>query len=293
MVLLGTLAPIFMDAIGKKISVGAPYFDFMFALLTIPLAVVVGIGSTSRWKRDEFSRFSPQTIVILLISLSSSALFTWMLSNDGFEIGGFAGLALGIWVILWSIHSILDRLKNQHDKFTGLKKIPASIWGMSVAHFGIGIFVIGVAHVNTYSQEKDIRLKAGETYEMAGYEFSFDGVTQIRKDNYVANQGRFIIAAKSGSTFKLEPEKRFYSSGNPMTEAAINTTLGRDVYVSLGDDLKDGSWSVRLYLKSFVACIWLGGLLMALGGLIATADRRYRRPVKKMSKQQLADVNAA
>jgi len=293
MVLLGTLAPIFMDAIGKKISVGAPYFDFMFALLTIPLAVVVGIGSTSRWKRDEFRRFSPQTLTILASSLILSAIFTWVLSSDGFEIGGFAGLSLGIWVILWSIHSILDRLKNQDDKFTGLKKIPASIWGMSVAHFGIGIFVIGVAHVNTYSQEKDVRLKPGETYEMAGYEFSFDGVTQIRKDNYVANQGKFIIAAKSGSMFKLEPEKRFYSSGNPMTEAAIDTTLGRDVYVSLGDDLKDGSWSVRLYLKSFVACIWVGGLLMALGGLIATADRRYRRPVKKMSKQQIADVNAA
>ncbi len=290
MVLLGTLAPIFMDAIGKKISVGAPYFDFMFALLTIPLAVVVGIGSTSRWKRDEFKRFNRQTINILLLSLVSSALFTWILSNDGFEIGGFAGLALGIWVILWSIHSILDRLKNQDDKFTGLKKIPASIWGMSVAHFGIGVFVIGVAHVNTYSQEKDIRLSPGETYEMAGYEFSFDGVTQVREHNYLASQGKFIISAKSGSMFKLEPQKRFYSSGNPMTEAAINTTLSRDIYVSLGDDLKDGTWSVRLYLKSFVACIWLGGFLMALGGLIATADRRYRRPVKKMSKQQLAEV---
>ncbi len=293
MVLLGTLAPIFMDAIGKKISVGAPYFDFMFALLTIPLAIVVGIGSTSRWKRDEFKRFAPQTLVILAASLVSSAIFTWILSTDGFEIGGFAGLTLGIWVILWSIHSILDRLKNQDDKFTGLRKIPASIWGMSVAHLGMGIFVIGVAHVNTYSQEKDIRLKPGETYEMGGYEFSFDGVKKISQDNYVAHQGSFIVSARSGSMFKLKPQKRFYSSGNPMTEAAINTTLRRDVYVSLGDDLNDGSWSVRLYLKSFVACIWLGGLLMALGGLIATADKRYRRPIRKMSKQQIADVNAA
>jgi len=294
MVLLGTLAPIFMDAIGKKISVGAPYFDFMFALLTIPLAIVVGVGSTSRWKRDEFKRFSSQTTIILCTSLALSAIVTLILSNDGFEIGGFAGLSLGIWVILWSIHSILDRLKNQRDKLSGLSKIPASIWGMSVAHFGMGIFVIGVAHVNTYSQEKDIRIKPGETYEMAGYEFSFDGVTQVRQENYVANQGNFIVAAKSGAMFKLEPQKRFYSSGNPMTEAAINTTLSRDVYVSLGDDLRDGagSWSVRLYLKSFVACIWLGGLLMALGGLIATADKRYRRPVRKMSKQQIADVNA-
>jgi cytochrome c-type biogenesis protein CcmF len=216
-----------------------------------------------------------------------------MLSVDGFEVGGFAGLALGIWVILWSIHSILDRLKNQTDKFTGLRKIPASIWGMSVAHFGLGIFVIGVAHVNTYSLEKDIRLQPGETYEMAGYEFTFNGVTKVTGENYVADQGNFIVSTRSGDMFKLEPQKRFYSSGNPMTEAAINTTLGRDVYVSLGENLNQGAWSVRLYLKSFVACIWLGGLIMALGGLIATADKRYRRPVKKMTKQQIADVNAA
>jgi len=292
MVLLGTLAPIFMDAIGKKISVGAPYFDFMFALLTIPLAVIVGIGSTSRWKRDEVKRFSPQLIGILSASVTLSALFTWILSTDGFELGGFAGLTLGIWVILWSIHSILDRLKNQNDKFEGLKKIPASIWGMSVAHLGIGIFIIGVAHVNTYSIEKDLRLEPGETYQMGNYEFSFDGVKKVKEQNYIADEGKFIVTAKSGAMFDLEPQKRVYSSGNPMTEAAINTTLGRDIYVSLGEPLEDGAWSVRLYLKSFVACIWLGGLLMALGGLIATADRRYRRPVKKMTKQQLADVQA-
>lgn len=293
MVLLGTLAPIFMDAIGKKISVGAPYFDFMFALLTIPLAIVVGIGSTSRWKRDELKRFTPQTLVILASSLVLSAIFTSILSTDGFEIAGFAGLALGIWVILWSIHSILDRLKNQSDKFAGVRKIPASIWGMSVAHFGIGVFVIGVAHVNTYSIEKDIRLKPGETYEIGAYEFAFNGVTKVSEANYVANQGDFVVLAKYGKTFQLQPQKRFYSSGEPMTEAAINTTLGRDVYVSLGNDLNEGgAWSVRIYVKSFIACIWLGGFIMALGGLISIADKRYRRPVKKMNKQQIADANA-
>jgi len=291
MVLVGTLAPILMDALGKKISVGAPYFDFMFALLTIPLAVVVGIGSTSRWKRDELKRFWSPSIIILVISLIISGLVTSQLSLDGFSWGGFFGLSLGIWVMFWAVFSIVERLKHQNNILSGLRKIPASIWGMSVAHFGIAVFIIGVTHVNTYSQEKDIVLKPGETYEMAGYKFTFDNIEQVREQNYVANEGRFIVAAQAGdSSFNLNPQKRFYASGNPMTEAAINTTLSRDVYISLGEDLKDGSWSVRLYLRSFVACIWLGGLFMALGGLIATADRRYRRPVKKMNKQQLADA---
>ena len=275
----------------------------MFALLTIPLAVIMGVGSTSRWKKDKLSRFIFPLGIIFISSIVLSGLITWRLSSDGFDlgkfelfndfkVGGFAGLALGIWVIQWSIHSILERLKNQDDKLAGIRKIPASIWGMSVAHFGIGIFIIGVAHVNAYSIEKDIRLKPGETYQMAGYKFSFGGVSKVREENYLASEGKFIVTARSGSTFNLEPQKRTYSSGSPMTEAAINTTVSRDIYVSLGDDLKDGSWSVRLYYKSFVACIWIGGFIMALGGLIATCDRRYRRPVKKMTKQQLADVKS-
>jgi len=290
MVLLGTLTPIMMDALGKKISVGAPYFDLWFALLTIPLAVVVGIGSTSRWKRDDVSRFAPQTLIIAISSFALSGFFTWQLSTESFAWGGFAGLALGIWVMLWSVYSLFERLKNQSNKLRGLRKIPASIWGMGIAHFGLAVFVIGVTHVNTYSQEKDIRLAPGETYEMAGYVFRFDGTRQVKEQNYVANQGEFLISARSGNTFSLTPQKRFYSSGNPMTEAAIDSSLKRDVYVSLGDHVGEGAWSVRLYFRSFVACIWLGGFFMALGGLVATADRRYRRPVRKMSKQQIAEV---
>ncbi len=292
MVLVGTLAPILFDAFGKKISVGAPYFDFMFALLTIPLAVIVGIGSASRWKRDDLARFKPQTLVILVVSLILGALITLWLSVEEFQWGGFFGSTLGIWVFLWSLHSLTDRLKNQQSMTSGIRKIPASIWGMAVAHMGMAVFIIGVTHVNTYSLEKDVSLAPGDTYTLGDYSFTFTGVTQKKEFNYQANEGEFLVAYADNPKpeFTLAPQKRFYSSGNPMTEAAIDTTLARDVYVSLGDDLGQGRWSVRLYLRSFVACIWVGGFLMALGGLIATADRRYRRPVKKMSKRQLADV---
>ena len=158
---------------------------------------------------------------------------------------------------------------------------------MSVAHFGIAIFIVGVTHVNTYSQEKDVKLNPGETYEMAGYSFEFDGVSRQQGPNYVANEGRFLISISGAHKYDIElkPQKRFYSSGNPMTEAAIDSTLKRDLFISLGEDLGQGAWSVRLYLRSFIACIWLGTMLMALGGLIATVDRRYRQPLKKVSNK--------
>lgn len=302
MVLFGTLYPLVVDALsGNKISVGPPYFNSMFIPLTIPLAVIVGVGSMSRWKRDQIGRFLPIIAIFIVSSLLFSALFTHSLSINSFSWGGFSGLALAIWVILWSFYSLFDRLKHQSNWLQGLGKIPASIWGMSVAHLGIAIFIIGVTHVNTYSIEKDIRMSPGESYQMGKYNFTFDGVTQVSEANYKANQGRFIISLNSTQTndktstskpIELTPQKRFYSSGNAMTEAAINTTLGRDLYVSLGEDLGKGAWSVRLYLKSFVACIWLGGFFMALGAFIATLDRRYRRPKKQSSAISTQTSNA-
>jgi cytochrome c-type biogenesis protein CcmF len=126
---------------------------------------------------------------------------------------------------------------------------------------------------------------------LGAYEFTFDGVSRKREANYTANEGSFQVTRNDQVVTELTPQKRIYSTSSPMTEAAINTTLGRDLYVSLGEDLGNGAWSVRLYLKSFVACIWLGGFIMALGGLIATTDRRYRRPV--MAKKAVEKHDSA
>ncbi len=292
MVLVGTLAPILYDALGRKISVGAPYFDLMFALLMIPLAFIVGVGSNSRWKQDQLSRFNTLSLILAAISLVTSAVVTFHLSHSGFSFGAFAGLALAIWVGLWSFVSLNDRLKHKDNKLKGLTTIPASIWGMMVAHLGIAVFIVGVTHVNAYSIERDVRIKAGDTYVLGNYTFTFDGVERIKESNYLADQGRISIAGPNAQAFDLLPQKRQYSSGNPMTEAAINTRLSRDVYVSLGENLGDGYWSLRLYLRSYVACIWLGGFFMALGGLLATFDRRYRRPRKKLTIQQEAQSPA-
>ncbi|MCL4131288.1 UNVERIFIED_CONTAM: hypothetical protein GTU68_014947 [Idotea baltica] len=283
MVLFGTLYPLVIDAItGNKISVGPPYFDFMFVVLTLPLAVIVGVGAMSRWKRDEISRFLPLIGSFVVISLLISAVVTNILSIERFSYGAFAGIALACWVAVWALYGLYDRVKHQKSKLHGLSKIPASIWGMSIAHFGVAIFIVGVTHVNSYSVEKDIRMNPGESYQVGQYNFTFDGVSRVSEANYLANEGTFTISEEnSNALLQLKPQKRFYSSNNAMTEAAIDSTLGRDLFISLGEDLGNGAWSVRIYLKSFVACIWLGGFFMALGGLFATMDRRYRRPIKK------------
>ena len=289
MVFLGTLAPIVYDAVGRKISVGAPYFDFMFALLMIPLAIIMGIGSNARWKQDKLGRFTQPVVALAIVSLIVSAVITSYLSTSNFSFGAWGGLALAIWVALWSLIGILERLKNQKNKLAGLRKIPASIWGMTIAHFGLAVFILGVTHVNAYSIEKNIRLTAGESYEIGAYHFTFNGVTRIREHNYLADQGEFIVTQDTRKTFELLPQKRRYSSGSPMTEAAINTNLSRDIFIALGDKLADGSWTVRLYLRSFVACIWLGGFIMAFGGLVSVSDRRFRKPIKVKQQEPSND----
>ncbi|MEO0368876.1 MAG: heme lyase CcmF/NrfE family subunit [Pseudomonadota bacterium] len=278
MVLIGTLQPLFVDALtGQKISVGPPYFDAMFVLLMVPLTIIIGIGSMGRWKNDKLTRFGTSTLLLAAASMAISALVTGLLSPDGFQFAAFLGLALGIWVFFWALYAGFERLAYQKNKWLAIRSTPASIWGMMMAHIGVAIFVIGVTHVNSYSLEKDVKLSPGDTYSMGNYQFTFNGVERISEANYGADQGRFLVAFLDGpADIELMPQKRYYSSNNPMTEAAIDTTLSRDVYVSLGEHLGDGAWSVRLYIRSFVACIWVGGFFMAFGAFLATFDRRFR-----------------
>ena len=284
MVLVGTLHPLIIDALtGQKQSVGPPYFDLMFSVFMVPLAIIIGYGSMGRWKQDKFSRFSKPSAVLLLATAGISALCTHYLSGDAFQWTAFLGLSLGIWVGFWALYAGFDRLRYQNDYWNAIKSTPATTWGMMVAHLGVAVFIIGVTHVNVYSLEKDIKLAPGERYTLGNYEFEFGGVRQIREANYVAEQGEFIVRFQGQSAdIQLSPQKRYYSSGNPMTEAAIDTTLSRDLYVSLGDHIDAGAWSIRLYIRSFVASIWLGGFMMALGGLIGCFDSRYRtRPTSQ------------
>ncbi len=290
MVLLGTLFPLVLEAMGKgKISVGAPYFDFMFAVLMIPLTLIVGLGAMSRWKRDGIKRFHLTSTMLAILSIIGALLITYIMSErtqTNFSMGAAAGVFLSLWIVAWSVKGWQERAKNQK----GINKLkqPAAFLGMTVAHIGIAVFVLGVTHVNTYSIEKDISMSVGDTFELRDYTVEFKGTENKTIENYLANEGTFIVSRGEKIVTQLRPQKRVYTnSQDPLTEAAINTNLSRDLYISLGEatDETERTWSVRLYYKSFVVWIWLGGFIMALGGGIALFDRRYRKATKTSTKK--------
>jgi cytochrome c-type biogenesis protein CcmF len=291
-VFLGTLYPLFMDALGMgKLSVGPPYFNTVFVPLMVPLVFMMGLGPIARWKHaslpDIWKRvrwaFVSSLVIALLLPL---VLGTWTPLIA-------LGLMLAFWVISTTFLNLRHRLGKEGSLWDRLKVQPRSYYGMQFAHLGIAIFVIGVTMVKGYESERDVRMGMGDTVEVGGYQFRFEGTTESEGPNYHAFVGHMVIKKGNSIVAELYPEKRNYNaSGMPMTEAAIDAGLFRDLYVSLGEPIPDsgGAWAVRVYYKPFVDWIWVGCLLMALGGIFAISDRRYRIHSKK-SKQ--ADVAPA
>ncbi|MCU7924385.1 MAG: heme lyase CcmF/NrfE family subunit [Candidatus Thiodiazotropha sp. (ex Dulcina madagascariensis)] len=280
LVLLGTLAPLIYDALELgKISVGFPWFNKMFLLTTPFLALLMGIGSLSRWKHAEPSQLVTQLRIAFIISLLFGLLSLLPLFSGGNWLVGL-GMGLAMWIATAHIVNVRDRLKNKRG-FSGFwldfKTGGRSYYGMILAHIGVAVFIVGTTLVSNFGQENDVRMSPGDESDIAGYTFKFEGVTQMPGPNYNANRGRFQVS-RDGEPFTiLEPEKRtYFVQTRPMTEAAIDWGLSRDLYVSLGEPLGNGDWSLRLYYKPYVRWIWLGGLLMSLGGILAVTDRRYR-----------------
>ena len=276
-ILLGTLYPIAIDAMGGKISVGPPYFNLMFISLTAPLGVLMGIGMLIRWKSDSLGRLVsklkiPALVVLVLALMLSLALPQWMW-------GAYLGIAMALWIAVTAAIAIYERFHHRALLLT-LRSTPAGFYGMLLGHLGIGVFIIGVTLTSLYTQEKDLRMAPGDTYSVADYEFTFHGVRDFNVDNYVATRGGFTVRSES-SDFKVDlfPEKRIYPVQTmPMTEAAIDAGIARDLFIALGEPLdKEGAWAVRIYYKPFIRWIWLGAIIMAIGGLFAASDRRYRR----------------
>ncbi|MDJ0956646.1 MAG: heme lyase CcmF/NrfE family subunit [Arenicellales bacterium] len=276
-VLLGTLYPLLLDALGLgKISVGPPYFNSVFIPLTLPLAAVAGVGAMSRWKKDDFFRLMQPLWWILGVSVVAGVILPFILG--GFHWRAALGLALAVWVVLSTLQGVYDRVRHKPDKFRSLLNIPSGFYGMICGHLGIAIFIVGITMVTTYEQEKDVRLAPGESYMLGPYEFQFDNIQQALGPNYTANRGTITVRQDNQVIAVLTPEKRVYAAeSQPMTEAAIDAGLLRDLYVSLGEPLGSGNaWSVRLYYKPFIRWIWLGAIFMALGGLLGAMDPRYR-----------------
>jgi cytochrome c-type biogenesis protein CcmF len=271
MVLTGTLYPLVIDAFGAgKISVGAPYFGLLFGLLLVPLAVALPFGMFSRWRSDRLWRVARSLAWPGLLALLAAIGTAWLVPGAGIQ--GTLGVAGGTWLMAASLAWPIKRIRQQ-GRFSRAET------GMTLAHFGLGVFLIGVGLTGTISSEKHLRMAAGDQFELGGYAFVFQGTRGVEGPNYVADRGEFLVLKDGQELTRMYSEKRRYlQSGQVMTEAAIDAGLTRDLYVSLGEPLDGGqAWAVRLYHKPFVRWIWLGALFMTAGGLLAASDRRYRK----------------
>ncbi len=272
-VLLGTLYPLLIDALGMgKLSVGPPYFNTVFVPVMVPLLLLMAVGPLAHWKHADLKAIARRLRASMVLAAIAGIALPLMM-------GAWTALTamsslLAVWIAASGVFQIMDRLKTGRP--------PAAFWGMHLAHMGIAAFVIGVAMVGGYQEEKDVRMEPDDTVQVGGYSFRFVGVESVSGPNYRAARGT-VELSKDGRVLKtMHPEKRkYFSSEMPMTEAAIDAGFTRDVYVSLGEALDNsGAWSVRVYYKPFVNWIWGGCVLMGLGGFIAILDRRYRLRVK-------------
>jgi len=282
-VLLGTLYPLLIDALGVgKISVGPPYFNAVFVPVMSPILFLMGVGPFARWKEASVPEIAKAVKWALAVGVIVAIALPLLYGQ------WYAMTALGIffatWIVVTALLNFIERV--QHTRagrgfLATAASQPRSFVGMHLAHIGVAVFVVGVTMVGSYQDEKDVKMAPGESVDVAGYHFTFNGVKAVEGPNYVAAQGDFDLAVNGQFVRKMNPEKRnYHSSAMPMTEASIDAGLLRDVYVSLGEpidrDKPEGEWAVRVYYKPFVDWIWGGCVLMSLGGLIAMLDRRYR-----------------
>ncbi|HYY62927.1 MAG TPA: heme lyase CcmF/NrfE family subunit [Burkholderiales bacterium] len=264
-VFLGTLYPLAIDALGAgKISVGPPYFETVFVPLMAPALFLMGVAPLARWKHASL----PELAVLLRWALAVSIAVGLLLPlafGQWHALTG-VGLALALWIAITGLMSLRKRPRGSR-----------AYLGMVLAHLGVAVFVVGVTLVKSYESDRDANLKPGDAIELAGYAFRLDEVTNVRGANYIAARAKITVMRNEQPVTVLYPEKRLYVVQNmPMTEAAIQPGLTRDLYVSLGDPLEGGGWFVAARVKPFVDWIWGGCLIMALGGLLAASDRRYR-----------------
>jgi cytochrome c-type biogenesis protein CcmF len=292
-VLLGTLYPLFLDALGLgKVSVGPPYFESVFFPLMAPLIILIGLGPFARWKKARLIDFWPRLRWAVVLSIALAVAWPLFLGRWA-PVLAF-GLLLGVWAIASSVTQLMEHLVHGSGRSkeipARLATIPLAKWGMLVAHVGVGVFILGVAVVKSYETASEVKMSPGERASAGGYDFQLVDLQEIRGPNYMAVRATVNVSRDGAAVTVMHPEKRMYLVQRmPMTEAAIDTSIFRDLYVSLGEPVDDSAWIVRVQHKPLVVWIWAGCLLMALGGLLAASDRRYRIP----SREKLADSRAA
>ena len=276
-VLLGTLLPLIHKQLGLgSISIGAPFFDQMFLIIMTPFALLLGIGPLVKWRRDQFSAIRTPVIVSLIIMLIAGFALPYLL-QDKLTVSAVLGTMMALIIVLLSLYEMHQRATHRESFLKGVTKLSRSHWGMVLAHLGVAMTVWGIAFSQNYSVERDVRMSVGDTVQIADYDFTFKGISDANGPNYIGGKAQIDITYHGKTEATLFAEKRLYTvSKMPMTEAAIDWGFTRDLYVALGEKLENNAWALRLYYKPFIRWIWLGGLFMALGGLLCMFDRRYR-----------------
>ena len=280
-VLLGTLYPLLLDALGLgKISVGPPYFDSVFLPLMVPTIFLMGVGPMARWKETSVPDLASRLKWAVGVTVVMALLTGWLAGS--IHLLATLGLLMAYWIVSSVATDFWERVQPEGKGFAEIvrktRQIPRALAGMMVAHIGVAMFCFGVTMVKTYEVENDVKMNLGDSTTVSGYAFTFKGVKQIQGPNYDATRADIEISRNGSKITDLSPEKRIYRvQQNPMTEAAIHPGLTGDLYVSMGEEVEGGAWIVRVYVKPFIDWIWGGCLVMALGGFMAVTDRRYRR----------------
>jgi cytochrome c-type biogenesis protein CcmF len=278
-VLLGTLYPLFLDAMGMgKISVGPPYFDVVFTALMAPLVFLTAVGPLTRWKGDDVPSIGKRIRVAGVVTVVAAGITALVAGRA--SLGSVLGYLMAYWIIAGTLTDLVTRVAPAYKQgrlFNGVRQLGRAQTGMMLAHLGVAAFILGVTVVRTHETERDVKMKPGDTTEVGGYVFKLTALRDEQGPNYRMKRG-FVEISRDGKLLAtLTPEKRVYKvQQNPMTEAAIDSNLARDLYVSMGEELPDGAWTLRVQHKPMVVWIWLGCFIMAFGGGLAASDKRYR-----------------
>jgi len=284
-VLLGTLLPLVHKEIGLgSISIGEPFFNSMFSILVVPFALFLGVAPLVRWKRQSVQELFKPLLHSLLLTVVLSLLYLFVFAPH-FTWLALMGVFLGFWVLSTTCYELYLRATHRNTLFIGLSKLGYSHWAMSIGHAGFAVLIIGITMTQNYSIERDVKLTVGESIAFENYDFNFDAVENLQGQNYTGTVGVFTINKDGDYVTTMRAEKRLYTVQRmPMTEAAIDAGITRDLYIAMGEVLPDGAWAVRIYYKPFIRWIWFGPLMMGFAGILMMMDRRYR--TKKVVQEE-------
>src|SRR5438309_2293588 len=277
-VLLGTLYPLLVDALNLgKLSVGPPYFNTVFVPLMAPAAFLIGVGPIARWKQAKLPALAVRLRWAFALSLVAGVAIPFLIG--GWQWRASLGILLAAWIVATVIQNIWGRVRIGAGELNFVERVKApsrGFYGMHLAHIGVAVFVAGITVVTGYQTEKDVKMQIGDSVSAGGYEFRLDNISELQGPNYQAVRADMRVTKGGELVTMMYPEKRsFTASQNVTSETAIDRSIFRDLYLSLGDQVEGGGWTVRVYHKPLVNWIWLGALMMAIGGAFAITDKRY------------------